>query len=102
MAYLYVSEYPGLAATMQGSDIAAVPAPSTVDQQVAIGGSSGASAAFQSTTRYVELSCDTVCSVAFGPAPVATDANLRLAANERKLFSIPIGQSYKVAVISNS
>ena len=101
MATLYISEYALLAATTQGSDIPEVPAPSTLDQTVAIGSGSLQSNAFQASTRYVEVSCDLPCALAFGTNPTATVANLTLAQYERKLFAIPQGQAFKVAVIQN-
>lgn len=49
------------------------------------------SAPFQSSTQFVEISTDGICSVAFaapGAVPIATTNNLRLAATERKIFRV--------------
>jgi hypothetical protein len=55
-----------------------------VDQKIAIGGSSAASAAFNAKTQYVLLSSDVVCSVSWaqpGATPTAAASNLRIPAN---------------------
>ena len=102
MSTLYVAEYSGLAATEQSDSIPVVVAPPESEQTVAIGVGSAQSAAFGPTTKWVEVSADAVCSIAFGSDPTATAANLRLAANERKLFRVPQGAGYKVACIANT
>jgi hypothetical protein len=47
---------------------------------------------FQPSTKFVEVSADGLCSIAFSPAgtlgPVATTTNTRLAVGERKQFAV--------------
>jgi hypothetical protein len=50
----------------------------------------------------VRIHTDAICSISFGTAPTATATNRRLAANQTEYFGVPLGGSYKVAVISNS
>lgn len=105
MATLYIAEFPGLAETDQGDSIDQVPVAPTVEQTLAIGATSVASSAFQATTKVVEISTDSVCSIAWGTTPVATAANCRLAAGERIRRRVPYNATagtFKVAVITNS
>jgi hypothetical protein len=51
---------------------------------IAIGVSHAESAAFSGKTLFLQVHCDVICSIAFGPAPVATASNQRLAANETR------------------
>lgn len=101
MATLYISEF-NLIGQQQGVVVPVVDQPSLADQTVAIGGGSVQSSAFQSTTAYVMLSADSVCSIAFGTNPTATTSNMRLPANVPIFFHVPPGQSFKVAAISNT
>lgn len=99
MATLYISEFPG-PATIGTVSTNFPTEPSLVDQAIAIGGASVASNAFSAATRLVILSSDSVCSVIFGPAPVATVVNLRIPANVPMMFAVIPGQ--KLAVIANT
>jgi len=100
MSILYIAEFPGLASTDQSDSVPAVPVPPTAEQTVAIGSASVASAAFQPSTKWVELSTDVVCSVAFGADPTAAVTNCRLAAGERVLRRVTPG--HRVSVIANT
>ena len=100
MAFLYVAEFARLPLDSVGANIIAPPMPPLVEQKIAIGVSSVPSAAFSSGTRFVQIHTDVVCSVAFGPAPVATVLNQRIAASETRFVGVNPGDS--VAVISNS
>jgi hypothetical protein len=46
------------------------------------------SLAFQTSTTFVEVSCDSIVSVAWGRNPVAATTNMRLAAGERKQVGV--------------
>lgn len=98
MATLYINEYSGI--LDDRVQIAAEPALAT--QTVAIGASHAESVAFTANTRFVYLSADAICSIAFGASPVATTGNFRLPANTIIPFAVPMGQSYKVSVITNT
>jgi len=46
-------------------------------------------AAFQSSSRLVEIHTDGIMSLAWGTDPIAAATDMRYAANERKLFALP-------------
>ena len=96
MSQIFVAEYPGLAQLEQGDSAVIMPAPPTVEYNVIVSGaSSGAATPFQPSTRFIEVSCDTTCSIAIGPFPgvIGTGSagvtNKRLAPNERTIIGVP-------------
>lgn len=101
MATLYVTEYSSLGLQSSGPAQAALE-PENASQTVAIGGASAQSNAFGAATGVVRLHSDAICSVKFGTNPTAAATNRRMAANQTEYFAVPIGQSFKVAVITNS
>lgn len=76
--------------------------PPLAEQTVAIGGGSLSSNAFNTATRFVRLHSDAICSVEFGTSPTATSLTGRMAQNQTEYRAVPAGQSFKVAVITNS
>lgn len=103
MAFLYVTEYSDEGQTVRGAAQVAQENAATVDQTpVAISGSSAQSAAFAATTVLVRLETDSICSVRLGTNPTATTNNRRMQAGDIEYFGVPVGQSYKVAVIANT
>lgn len=102
MAVLFITEYAGLASPSQGQ-LGQMPLePPLAEQTVAIGGGSLPSAAFNAKTKFVRLHCDAICSVEFGTAPTASNLTGRMAANQTEYRGVPLGASYKVAVITNT
>jgi hypothetical protein len=101
MAVLYVAEFDNLGETIRGAPPIALQPP-LAEQTVAIGGSTTASSAFNASTRVVRLHTDAICSVEFGTAPTAAATNMRMAAGATEYFAVPVGLSYKVAVITNT
>jgi hypothetical protein len=107
VATLYVEEYAGVAAANSASGSALVTAqapaePQLVSQTVVIGVSSTQSNAFNAKTVLVRIHTDSICSINFGTNPTAAATNKRLAANQTEYFGVPLGQSYIVAVITNT
>src|SRR5437868_3349 len=103
MATLYVTECTQLGQDKYGNEIAAPlvgSAASVTEQTVAIGGSSAASAAFGSRTRFIIVHTDAICSIAFGVSPVAAASAHRLAANETRFYGVNPGDA--IAVITNT
>lgn len=103
MATLYITEYADVAYagnTEAANDIPQEPA--NAEQTVAIGASSTQSSAFKNNTRLVRIATDAICSIKFGTSPTATAASYRLAANTERYIGVPMGASYKVAVITNT
>lgn len=91
MAKIYVSEYPGLASTDQSDSVAILALPPTAEYTVIVSaGSSGSAQPIQASTKFVEISCDTTCSIAVGPVgTTALLTNQRLQTNERVIRRIP-------------
>jgi hypothetical protein len=112
MAKLYISEYVGLAVVGRFAGASGVGAmaqePAVVDQTpVAISGTQAQSAAFGSTTKFIRVHTDVICSILIGPTslnsgagPEATTSNKRLAANQTEYFGVSAGQL--LSVISNT
>jgi len=73
-----------------------------VEQTVAIAAGSAQSNAFSAATRIVRLHTDAVCSIKFGINPTATATSSRMAAGQTEYHGVLVGQSFKVAVISNT
>jgi len=101
MAVLYINEFRGLPPCQKG-DALATQAQPLASQTVAISGTSASSAPFNPDTSWVDISTDTTCSIAFNQGnasgfgqtavnATATTSNMRLAANERKLFYVKVG-----------
>jgi hypothetical protein len=104
VATLYISEYHAIAnlGTLSGGGTIhpqAPQEPADAEQFVTISGSSTQSAAFSSTTTFIRVNCDAICSILFGQNPVALTTIKRLAANQTEFFGILAGQ--KLAVIAN-
>lgn len=102
MATLYIAEIVDVALSRHGSPPELAQVPPVAEQTVAIGGSSTQSSAFGSTTRVVRVHVDSICSIAFGTNPTATTSTMRMAAGQTEYFAVPVGQSYKIAVIQNT
>jgi hypothetical protein len=102
VAVLYITEYAGLTPSPVGGLAQLSQENPLAEQTVSIGVSSAQSSAFNAKTRIVRLHCDAVCSVEFGTNPTATSSTQRLAANQTEVKGVPVGASFKVAVIQNS
>lgn len=93
MSKIYVAEYPGLATTDQSDSVAILALPPTVEYTIIVSAaSSGAAQPLQATTKFVEISCDTTCSIAIGPFATGSAglSNQRLQANERVIRRVPV------------
>lgn len=102
MAVLYISEFADLSYAGSGGVGQVAAQPPNVEQTVSIAAGSNQSSAFATNTRFVRLHCDAICSIEFGTNPTSTAAKARMAANQTEYFQVPQGQSYKVAVITNT
>lgn len=102
MPTLYITEYSRQGRDASGFGMIVADEPPVANQTVAIGGSSTQSSAFNSSTKFVRLHTDAICSVEFGANPTASTSTRRLSANSTEYFSVPAGGSFKVAVISNT
>lgn len=99
MASLYITEF-GQALDERGGISDALQMPPLAEQKLAIGAGTIQSAAWNAATKIVRIETDAICSVAFGANPVASVANMRMAANDSLLCRVSPGG--KVAVIANT
>lgn len=102
MGKLYVTEFSDEAQTVRGAAQVAQVNATTVDQTPVTYSTTTQSAAFAATTVLVRIETDSICSIAFGTNPTATTSNMRLAVDQVEYFGVPVGQSYKVAAITNT
>ena len=98
MSKIYVCEVADVAQMSQSDSTHILPAPSSAEYTVIVSaGISGAAQPFLPTTRFIEVSTDTTCSIAIGPFPgvvgtgTALLTNRRLVANERITLRVPYG-----------
>jgi hypothetical protein len=106
-----ITEYSGFA-TVQGSlgQVLQMPMlPALAEQAISVGASSVQSAAFNAKTAVIRIAVDAGSPVAFsaGANPTATvpsagAGSARLAENQTEYFCVPLGQSYKVALIQTT
>lgn len=101
MAFAYITEYASMLALVNGQTVAVPMEPPLAEQVVAIG-AEAKSAAFNASTKFVRVRVDAICSILFGTAPTATTSSARLPAGAVEDHGVPVGQSYKVSVISNT
>lgn len=97
MANLYVQEYAGLQEDISRTQMQS-PGDLIAHQKLAIGGSSVASAEFDSRTRFLMLVSDADCQYALGDTPTADGDSRYLPAGV--FFSLSTEKSSKIAVIA--
>jgi hypothetical protein len=102
MAKLYITEYQILA-PIEGSTALIPKETPAAEQVVDFTAGATASAAFNKATTFVRIHTDSICSVLFGTAPVASaTANQRLTAGTTQWHGVPPNGSYKVSAIVNT
>lgn len=101
MAVLYITEYAEMQIGPAGR-VGQMPVEPPIAEQTLAIGTVVSSAAFNAKTRLVRLHCDAICSVLFGTAPTASVTTGRMAANQTEYRGVPLGQSFKVSVITNT
>lgn len=102
MPTLFITEFARQSRDAAGFLMVVAEEPAVANQTVAIGAGSTQSNAFNSLTRFVRISTDAICSIAFGENPTATTSTRRMPANTTEYFGVPAGSAFKVAVISNT
>jgi hypothetical protein len=105
MATLSIAEFDQLVITDNSVPNFGKLSPNTKYQTVAIGGSSTASNAFASTTRFVRVAADADCSIVISPPGsgtiAATTSTMFVAANQRgEYFGVDAGGI--ISAITNS
>lgn len=84
MTKLYVSEFPGLAATAQADSVPDFDATSLIQEQVVDYTSGVASKQLSQTTQWIEFEADSICSFLISSNDMAAAVtNMRMAAGER-------------------
>lgn len=100
MANLYITEYAAIAFLGGAGGVLVPREPPVAEQKVDFSGGAAASAAFNSSTRFIRISSDAVCSVLVGSNPTATTSSGRLAAGVNEYRSVTAG--HKISAISNT
>ena len=97
MSKIYVAEFPGLALTDQSDSVNILAVPPTVEYTVVVSAAvSGPAQPFQASTRFIEVSTDTTCSINIAPfaSPAAALTNCRLSPGERVVRRVPNSPNY--------
>lgn len=96
MSKIYVCEVVDVAQMSQSDSTPILPVPSNAEYTVIVSaGASGAAQPFLPSTRFIEVSTDTTCSIAIGQFPgvigtgTALLTNRRLNTNERITLRVP-------------
>ena len=99
MSTLYIAEVEKLGIDAMGASVIAPEMPPLAEQTIAITSGTLPSAPFGGRTRFVQIHCDAVCSVAWGQNPQATTSNMRLGAGDTRYYGVTPGD--QLAVIQN-
>ena len=98
MSKIYVCEVVDVAQMSQSDSTPILPTPSNAEYTVIVSaGVSGAAQPFLPSTRFIEVSTDTTCSIAIGQFPgvvgtgTAALTNRRLQSNDRITLRVPYG-----------
>ena len=97
---VYITEYNSILIGPQGAQSQVTLEPPLADQTITSSGVSAASAAVNAQTRIVRITTDSIVCVVSGTAPTATTGKRRMAADTVEYFAVPLGQSWKFAVIT--
>ncbi len=97
---VYITEFAGIQIGPQGAQVQIALEPPLANQTVTSGGVSAASSAVNAQTRFVRITTDSIICVMSGTAPTATTVMRRMAADTVEYFAVPLGASYKFAVIT--
>ena len=100
MAVVDITQYANLAVDASGRPIPVGMEPGISNLQVAIGGASVQSSAFDGSTRLVRVHTDAAIRIAFGANPTASGTSQRMAAGQTEYFGVR--PSEKIAVITTT
>jgi hypothetical protein len=102
MAVVYITEYARQGSDAMGHGLVVAEEPPVANQTVAIGATTAQSSAFNASTTFVRVHTDAICGIEFGTNPTATTTTRRMPAGGTEYFAVPMGKSYKLAVITNT
>lgn len=98
---VYLTEYASILIGPAGAQNQIVLEPPLADQTITSSGASASSAAVNAQTRIVRLTTDSIVCVVSGTGTVtATTGKRRMAADTVEYFAVPLGVSWKFAVIT--
>lgn len=97
---VYLTEYAGILIGPQGVQTQVALEPPLANQTITSSGASAASSAVNAQTRFVRVTTDSIICVTSALAPVATAGMRRMAADTVEYFAVPLGASWKFAVIT--
>ena len=99
MALMYIAEYAELAKDKDGNVVQAGKEPALARQYITFTATAGASAAFNDSTNFVRIYCDTAAFLSFGLSPTAVTAqDTPIAATTAEYFGVIKGQ--KVSAVA--
>lgn len=97
---VYLTEYASILVGPAGVQNQVALEPPLADQTITSSGVSAASSAVNVQTRIVRVTTDSIVCVVSGTAPTATTGKRRMAADTVEYFAVPLGASWKFAVIT--
>lgn len=97
---VYLTEFASIAIGPAGAQNQVALEPPTAEQTLTSSGASAPSAAVNAQTRLVRITTDSIICVVSGLTPVATTGKRRMAADTVEYFAVPLGVSWKFAVIT--
>ena len=100
MASLYIAEYGKLALGLNGETVLAPIDPPIAEQKITIAGTSAASAAFNTQTRFIRMHTDAICHILIGKTPTAVATKARMVAGQTEVRGVNGGD--KIAVIEGT
>jgi hypothetical protein len=100
MANLNITELSIAGRDSAHNSLPIVQMPAVTTQNLAISAGTNQSAAFSARTGMIRVRTDTACAVLIGTNPTALTTSMQMDANSTEYFAVPVGQSYKIAVIA--
>lgn len=97
---VYLTEFGNIAIGPAGAQIQVAVEPPFAEQTLTSSGASASSVAVNAQTRIVRITTDSIVCVVSGTAPTATTGKRRMAADTVEYFAVPLGASWKFAVIT--
>ncbi len=102
MATLYITELASQGQDARGWRMVIADMPPAAEQTVAITGASVQSATLNPLTKFIRITTDSTCSLAFGVNPTASATKMRMFQGSAEYFAVPLNAGWKVAVIANT
>lgn len=99
MATAYIAEYESLTQDRHGRVVQVGAEPAVAVQAISVGAKTSSSA-FNARTRFVQITTDTACLVAFGTAPDADTPSHYLAAGVGPFFGVQVDRGATTLKVS--